>query len=305
MGHDTQAGSVCRPPETGSNHRGAVHADPHTGEVFVCDTVAHRILIFDRHGVFRYEIPGGPGFRAPRDVTVDPEGYILTIAMHRGGTDILRLDFDGRFIETIFLTGLPDGSAAPDLISLAQSSSGDRLYALDSSNMRLWIAARDGAIIGSIDLAEDLEEEESFEQVLGHVDVYGETILVAIPTTGRVHLFDLAGNERGTVGLKGTSPCRTGFPVTAAMGADGDLLILDNQRALVMKWDPGTNECLGEYSGFGNAPGALYRPIDLALGPGGQLYVSQGFEGRVQVFEGFAPADGVQTLDRNEDPDGG
>ena len=40
----------------------AVHTDPHTGEVFVCDSRSGRILIFDRDSLFSYDIPGGDVF---------------------------------------------------------------------------------------------------------------------------------------------------------------------------------------------------------------------------------------------------
>jgi DNA-binding beta-propeller fold protein YncE len=263
----------------------AVHADLHTGEIFVCDTRNHRIVIFDRDGFFSYEIRGGGIFRSPRDVAVDPEGYIITVVLQRGVSGLVSLDFDGRFIEEIPLAGLPEGSGTPDVLSVALSPSGDRLYALDQANMRLWIASREGMILSSIDLAEGLDEEEALEQLLGHVDVYGDRVLVTVPTTGLTALHDLDGAPRGNVGRKGTAPCQTGFPVAAALGSDGTVLVLDNQRALFTRWDPEDNRCLGEYSGFGNAPGALYRPSDLALDGEGRIYVSQGFEGRVQVFE--------------------
>ena len=90
-----------------------------------------------------------------------------------------------------------------------------------------------------------------------------------------------------------SAPCQTAFPVAAALGADGTVVVLDWQRMLFMLWDPRTNRCLGETSGIGNAPGWLYQPSDLALDAEGRLYVSQGFEGRVQVFAGAAPAAGT------------
>jgi DNA-binding beta-propeller fold protein YncE len=263
----------------------AVHADRHTGEVFVCDTRANRIVIFDRDGIFLYEIRGGDAFTSPIDVAVDPDGYIVTVAIRGGVRDLILLDFDGRFLEEIQLAGLPEGSRLPDPVSVALSPTGDRLYTLDQANMRLWIASNTGTILDSIDLTEGLSEKEAWEQMLGHVDVYGERMLVTTSTTGLTALHDLDGSPWRIVGFKGTAPCQTAFPVAAALEPDGTLLILDNQRALFMRWDPEDNRCLGEYSGFGNVPGALYHPTDLALDGQGRIYVSQGFEGRVQVFE--------------------
>ncbi len=274
-------------------HSRAVAADLHSGEIFVCDTRKQRIVIFDDRGLFRYQIPGGEVFRAPTDVAVAPEGTLLVLARHQGELRIVELDFDGRFIAAFALSGLPGESAPPRLVSLALDPAGERLYALDQANQRLWLAGRDGTVTGSVDLAADLSEKEAREVLLARLDVYGDTVLVAMPTAGVVRLYDLDGRERGRVGLKGTATCQSAFPVAAALDADGNVVVLDWQRMLFMVWDPRTNRCLGEHGGIGVAPGFFYQPGDLALDGAGRIYVSQGFEGRVQVFGGASPAAGT------------
>ncbi len=272
----------------------AVTADLHTGEIFVCDSRKQRIVIFDRAGLFLYQIPGGEIFRAPIDLAVDPEGYLLLLASHQGREALLRLDFDGKPLGEIVLSDLPDVTP-PNLVSLALSPAGDRLYLLDEANQRLWIADPDGAVTDSVDLAAEAElsDKEAREYRLGHVDVYDDTVLVAMPNIGSVRLFDLDGRPRGRVGIKGTGPCQTAFPVAAALGADGNVVVLDWQRMKFMIWDPGANRCLGQTSGIGNAPGFVYQPSDVALDGDGRIYVSQGFEGRVQVWTGPSPAAGT------------
>ena len=47
---------------------------------------------------------------------------------------------------------------------------------------------------------------------------------------------------------------------------------------------------VGELYGIGNAPGYLYFPSDLALDARGRVYLTQGFEGRVQIYEGLGAA---------------
>jgi DNA-binding beta-propeller fold protein YncE len=271
----------------------SVHADLHTGEIFACDRARDRIAVFDATGLFRAQIRGGRIFRTPLDLAVDPEGFIVLLAYREDSAALLLLDFDGAFVRALRLTGLPAGAREPQPLSVALSPSGDRLYVLDQANLRVWIAGRDGSIIGSIDLAAGLGDKEKADLILGRVDVYGDTVLVPLPMAGGVLLAGLDGTIRGVVGVKGTGRCQAAFPVAAASDAAGNLLLLDQQRTLITIWNPADGRCLGEISGIGSLPGFLYQPADLALDGAGRIYVSQGFQGRVQVFEGSAPAAGV------------
>ena len=266
----------------------AVVADLHSGEILVCDTLGNRIVIFDEQGRFRYEIPGGATFQSPVDLAVDPEGYLFVLS--QVSSDVSLLDFDGRLIRKAPLSGLPEDAAAPRFVSLAISPDGDRLYLMDSDNDRLWITDRGGAVQGSVDTTIGRTPKQIEELRYGHVDVYGETVLLPIPNDGMVHLFDLEGGMKGTIGAPGSAECQLRFPTAAALDDRGRVIILDQQRAMFMTWDLERGVCLSEHYGFGNAPGAFYQPNDMALDGAGRLFVSQGFEGRVQMYEGAEPA---------------
>jgi DNA-binding beta-propeller fold protein YncE len=267
-----------------------VTTDPHTGEVFVCDARMNRVLVFDAEGLFLYEMPGGDAFTGPQDVAVDPAGLLVVAASHERRPAVVELDFDGRFLREVRLSGLPDGAAEPQITSLAVSPRGDRLYLLDQSSLRVWMSDRDGAVRGSIDLAASLPEKQARDLIPGHVDVYGETVLVALPSNSQVRLFDLDGKPGPILGMRGTAACTLAFPTAAALAGDDELVIVDQQRMLVLRWSVPSNRCLGEYIGLGDAPGYLYYPMDLALDGKGQLFVAQGFEGRVQMYRGMTPA---------------
>ena len=266
-----------------------VSADLHTGELFVCDTRLNRILIFDEEGLFRHEIPGGDVFVAPRDVAVDPEGYLVLSVSYERRSTLVELDFDWLFLRELPLV-LPEGLVEPQFSSVALSPGGDRIFVLDTMNHHMWIADRDGQLVGSVDLAAGLGERERHDVILGHVDVYGDTVLVAVASGAEVRLFDLDGTPREVLGKRGNARCGTAFPVAAALADDGNLLILDQQRMVVMKWSRQANRCLDQYLGLGDAPGFLYYPMDLALDRSGQFFISQGFQGRVQMYSGLAPA---------------
>jgi DNA-binding beta-propeller fold protein YncE len=269
-----------------------VTADLHTGEVFVCDSRMNRVIVFDSEGLFLYEMPGGDAFTGPQDVAVDPDGLLVVAASRERHSAVVELDFDGLFRREIRPSGLPEGMVEPQVGSLAISPRGDRLYLLDQANLRVWISDRDGAVRSSIDLAAGLSPKEARDLITGHVDVYGETLLLALPLFSQVRLFDLDGNPGKVVGIRGTASCTLAFPTAAALAGDDELVIVDQQRMLVLRWSISSNRCLGEYIGLGDAPGYLYFPMDLALDRSGQLFVSQGFEGRVQMYRGMTPVAG-------------
>ena len=276
----------------------SVTADPATGEVFVCDARRDRIVVFDAEGLFRHQIVGGDAFGAPRDLAVDPEGRLVVLATRGGRTALVELDFDGLFLREVELGGLPEGAAAPNPTSLALSPAGDRLYVVDVENLVLWIAGRDGAVAGSVDLGRELDEPERRNRFLGRVDVYGDRVLVAVPSEGQVWIYSLAGELRGRLGSKGTSRCQLAAPNAAALDEGGGALVLDQQKMLMTVWTLSGNRCQGEHYGIGAAPGFLYFPHDLALDGRGRAYVAQGFEGRVQVYEGLPGAARVPDAGR-------
>lgn len=266
-------------------HPISVHADAATGEIFVCDQFENRILIFDEQGLFRFEISGGALFNSPRDVAVDAEGHILLLANTDRGPGLLWLDFDGRF-ESHATPKIQQGDDEYRVFSsVAYAAANDRMYVIDAEAKRMIIAERDGAVVRYVDLAEGLSEKDRLEQVLGHVDVYGETVFVSTPSEGQVLRYDLAGTALSRVGLSGTAGCQTAFPVAAALDARGRVIVLDKQRALMTIWEPEGNRCLAEFGVFGTNPGALYQPSDLALDRSGRIYASQVYDGRIQVWE--------------------
>lgn len=283
----------------------SVVADLVADEIFVCDPLLHRMAIFDAEGLFKYEILGGIDFRAPVDLAVDPEGYLYVLATHKGDPGIVQLDFDGRFLEFHQLKGLPGDPHYLSLRSIAISHRAKRLYIVDQWSHRLWITDLTGNLQGSYDFEEGLTEDEIEDLRLGRVDVYGDAVLMVLVSDGRVFMFDLDGNLQRKVGKKGATECLLLSPVAAALDELGQVIILDLQRSLFQVWDPDSNKCLHEYYGFGVQPGALYNPRDMALDRNGQIFIVQGYDGRIQMYPGAEPAAFLEPAEfgKSSEPD--
>lgn len=271
----------------------SVTADHHTGEVFVCDPRTNRILIFDQDGFFKFQILGGTEFGGPRDIAVDPDGLLLVLGSRQGRSLPIELDFDGQFRRELPLTGIEEDLVTPRLNSIALSPDGSRIYLVDDANLRLWITDRDGVHLDSIDLGASFDADDRIDVILGQVDVYGDRVLVPIASHGEIRQFDLDGKPVGSIGIKGTGRCELGRPTAAALTDDREVLIVDQQRMLLLRWSTENNRCLGEYIGLGAAPGYLYYPFDVALDGRGRLYIAQTYDGRVQVYDGLKSALGT------------
>lgn len=269
----------------------AVTVDEATGEIFVCDERGNRILIFDREGLFSFEIAGGENFSAPKDLAVDRDGFLFLLTARSGARGwVLTLDFDGLPIGEFQLSGLPPQLPPPILESIAISPDGARLATLDGRNNMLWISDRSGRIETSVDLTSDLTDAELEDLTANKVDIYGDKILAAMTSLAQVWCFEFDGTPCGRVGRRGGGPCGLLFPTAAALEASGNYLMIDQQRMVVLRWSPKTDACIGEYIGPGDAPGYLYYPFDLFLDSAGQLYVAQSYRGKVQVYAGLSPA---------------
>lgn len=269
----------------------AVTVDETTGEIFVCDERGNRILIFDRNGVFSFEIVGGEIFSAPLDLAVHPEGYLFVITASSGSRgSIVKLDFDGQPIGEFALSGLPTDMPEPMLESLAMTADGNRLAVLDGRNNRLWIIEADGQIEGEVDLAVGLSKRELEDLLPSKVDIYADRALLAIPSMAQVWCFNLDGSSCGRIGERGGGVCGLLFPTAAALESSGNYIIVDQQRMVLLRWGAESNSCQGEYLGPGDAPGYFYYPYDIYLDTDGRLYVAQGYKGKVQIYSGLSPA---------------
>ena len=66
--------------------------------------------------------------------------------------------------------------------------------------------------------------------------------------------------------------------------AAGRVHILDIYEAAVSILDPVTGSLVGSYGGWGELPGQLFAPLDVALNDGGEAFVTDNNTGTVKIY---------------------
>ena len=125
-----------------------------------------------------------------------------------------------------------------------------------------------------------------------HQSPYG---IAVSPTTGDVYVgdvdngsrvdeYDSNGNFITSWGSTGTGTGHFNYPARIAVSPDGSYLAVSDQRLNQLIFDDPNGNELFRVGTKGSALGQLSAPRGLAFAPNGQLYVADGFNDRVVVY---------------------
>ena len=218
---------------------------------------------------------GGPGkasglFHQPRGVASLPGGTCVII--DRSGR-VQCFDRDGRVIETWRMPEYTDGQP----IDCTGTPWGTLLVA-DTHYARL---------IEFSPAGEELRrfgEECGLEGVRGVTVGHDETIYVAdYGTLDRIHRFARDGAYLGTFGSRGDGAGEFLRPEGLAIGANGDLYVVDCGHHRVARFRP-DGSFVDSFGELGDEGGQFRFPMDITAAPDGSLYVVDFQGNRVQRF---------------------
>src|ERR1019366_2375662 len=125
-----------------------------------------------------------------------------------------------------------------------------------------------------------------------HQSPYG---IAVSPTTGDVYVgdvdnqsrvdeYDSNGNFITSWGSTGTGTGHFNYPARIAVSPDGSYLVVSDQRLNQLIFDDPNGNELFRVGTKGSALGQLSAPRGLAFAPNGQLYVADGYNDRVVVY---------------------
>jgi len=153
----------------------------------------------------------------------------------------------------------------------AADGSAERLLAVDVAEQRVWLLGRDGSRAGSFELAPAAGFVVAPDAALD-----GESVFLADRDSGGIRVMDLAGTPRSPATIELPDEvvrlaARDGY--VYALTGGGWVWKLDAGGVAQTAWQP--------------APDG--SPEDLAVGPGGRVYVADPVHDRILVFEADAP----------------
>lgn len=266
----------------------SVTIDPATMSICVTDEASHCLDVFDGSGFHRFRTDATSSIRLPDGGVLDARGDFLftdtrvdAAGEPVGGRTIRRLNFLGEPMD--FAPEPPRPDWEPRHLLLARN--GD-ILTLDRAGL-LVRHDESGKLLWSVQVAE--AEWEGVELLGVPAERADGAILIPGATLRRVIRISGDGREKSAFGVPGTKRGELAFPVGVAVTPDGQTLVLDRMRHLVVGYDE-NDRFFDEFCHLGFGPGELYFPLDIAAAPDGRVFISQGYEGRVQIFRIFDTA---------------
>jgi hypothetical protein len=256
-----------------------VTVDQETSEVYVI--YQDQIRIYSPTGMEVFSFGEDLDLGQVLDLAVDATGDIFILSFRDSRSLVTRCNFRGVPVAPLEITNLPDG-----LVFGANRMMRAKDLFYFSSPSGVIITGLDGTYKSHVNLSSLLEGEEGRRD---DVDAFGFTVdgernlYFTVPTMFRVFRYAPDGTVT-SFGRPGSSPGRFGIVSGITTDGQGNLLITDKLRCVVMVFDPDFN-FLTEFGYRGSEPDNLIVPDDIDVDERrNRVYVSQMRLRGVSVF---------------------
>ena len=165
-----------------------------TGNIYVADAANHRVEKLASDGKFVAEWNGPePGFYGPRRVAIGPDDSVYVV--DQGHNRIAKFSPDGEVLAVWGTAGNGDGRFN-DPTSVAVDPATNKVYVADPVNKRIQIFEDNGKFVTKWSVPE-WGQPVGFEDLA--IDSKARRLYASSANTNSVLIFDLNGNEIGTV----------------------------------------------------------------------------------------------------------
>ncbi len=265
-----------------------ISADRFHDEVYVL--YQNFVWIYNSSGMEVYGFGNDEALGWMRDLAVDEKGdiYLLSYGGYSVGSErpdyrIVRCNYRGLAEESFTVKDLPPeySPILPQRIFYREGR-----FLLVSLNQLLAVETdKRGVFRIGFDLARLLEIPEKDRP---NTEIFGFSVdgrgnmLFTVPVLFQAFRVSPDGTV-SAFGRGGSAPGMFGVASGIASDDQGNYLVADSQRSVVMVFDP-TFRFLTEFGYYGSKPQNLVRPRDIAMGNSGKLYVVQLGQRGVSVF---------------------
>jgi tripartite motif-containing protein 71 len=245
------------------------------GELYVANTGNDRIDVFDASGTLRrsFGISGRAGgqFDAPLGVAADASGVRAVTDSVNGRVQLINPDGT---MATTWGSPNPGPTILPNPVAVAFDAGGNG-FVLDNRRSTIVVFDRASATTPRRIGSEGSGPGQLLSPQALAMDASG-TIVVADTGNERVTRFASDGTYLGSFP---TDAAPRGIAVTA----DGSKIYVADTRNRITVYDSGGTE-LDQFGGTGSKLGKLNAPAQIALDPGGNLWVADRGNNRIQEF---------------------
>lgn len=202
----------------------------HDGQIYVCDTVADKIEVFDlkRHRASYFDPQGEGKLRVPINITIDRDG--TRYVADTGRAQVLIYNADGSFREAM---GKKDEMKPSDVAVTA-----DRLYVADLLNHCVRVYEKAGhKLLFQVPAETKPGESKLFSPTNLAVDEANGRLIVADTGGNTVQVYDLRGKYLRGIGHAGVAPGMFARPKGVAVDHQGITYVVDAATQVVQLFD--------------------------------------------------------------------
>jgi DNA-binding beta-propeller fold protein YncE len=253
-----------------------IACDPVSGEVYVADSAANTIEIFDERGSPLFAFSDDEHLSEPVRLAVDAEGRILVL--DRDHARIKIFSYRGEYQGDLQLPGLGPADK-PTFTALAIDKNGD-LYVGESRSGQ--VLAFDRNLRPRLRIGSFGDGPGQFDGIVG-IALDDQNIYVASADGIAIHVFTRQGRFVRAWGHHDAGLHNVSLPAGIAVDAKGRVILLDTLRQEIKYFDS-EGRLIDLFAGLGAQPGAVAYPTDLVMDRRGRLCVADSGNQRVQIL---------------------
>ncbi len=293
------------------NFPSGIATDPE-GDIWVADTLNHRLQRFDPEGKYPAHL-GGFGtedgqFNGPYGVAVDSSGNVWVADTENNR--IQKFDPEGEYLFQFGSEGSEEGEFRYPK-GIATDSAGN-VWVADTENHRIQKFDSEGKYISQFGGSGSGNGKLSLPSGIA-IDSTGN-VWVADSGNHRIQKFKANGEYLAQVGKLGSGNGEFIYPTGIATDPAGNVWVADTGNDRVQKFDS-TGKYLTQFGAEGSGAGNFHNPSGIAIDSAGDLWVTDAGNGRVQKWSPYdrpaavtEPATDVDaegaTLNATIDPNG-